>query len=73
VSGKVVICLHGLCLFVCTIVCRCFVIIFIVESLVIRHNDTVGGRGVKLRNEEFVIYKIQGAYVGGECSIHEGI
>ena len=26
-----------------------------------------------LRHEEFVIYKSQGALVGGEYSIHEGV
>jgi len=62
VIGKLVICLHGVCLFVCLfvccVVCSCIIIICVEEILGIKH-VTLRGRGgwglVGIRNVHFVI------------------
>ena len=57
-SGKLVICLHGLCLFVCLFVCSYFVIICVEGILGMKHG-TLLGRGVwvaGMRNVHLVIF-----------------
>jgi len=49
------------CLFVCCIVCRCFVMNCVEEGVFTEHRTFLGGGGggFGLPNEEFVIYESQ--------------